>query len=622
LDAQRWDPIGTRLALLILGLLPLALFWPGLFGGQVLWGSDIEALGLPFGMATRRALAQGEWPHWLPELLGGLPSIAGTNTDFLYPTVLLQHLLGVPLRLAGSVDAALHVAVAGLGLFGLARSLGVSRTGALLGAVAFALSGSLLSILFAGHVNNMKAVALIPWAFWAVQGAGAAWSPWALAGLVLALQSLALGMQIAAYTVLGLAAFALWRAWAAGGSRADYGRALAGLGLCGAFAFLLAAPQLLPSLEYKAYSWREGFSYEQFTSWSFHPKEALAWVVPGYFGWREPSYHGAWDFSLSTEYLGLLPWLLAAAALVGAWRSEAWSARLRRPEGFFALLLLFAFLAGIGKHFPLHHLFYQLPLYNGFRAWTRFLVLLTLALCVLAALGWDRLFSEEPSRARRGALGFGALALLLALLALGTSRSAVMASAAGLAQKLGPSGPSQALQLAQASAYKAGVLALLLLAALVAWPNLRKLGRWLPLGLLALLAVDAGEVARRFVVFKPAGQVLAKPALLQQLPDPQGLEPYRLWDPQGVWAHNTAAAHGYESLQGYHGMQMAAPMKLQQALAQRQLDWLALGNARYVLLPAAQAVPAGWRDLGPRGGPAHLREPRRLAAGPPRGRCA
>lgn len=605
------EPVRGRLALLLLALLPLGLFWAGLAGGQVLWGGDAEALGLPFGMATRRALQAGAWPHWLPELMGGLPSLAGTNTDFLYPSVLLMHLAGLPLKAMPGLDAALHVGLAGLGLYGLARSLGASPAGSLLGGAAFALSGSQLSILFAGHANNVRAIALIPWAFWAAQAAWASgrWGPWGLAGLVLGLQNLALGMQISAYTGLGLAGFAAWSAWKDGGGRARWLRALGGLGLTAGLGFLLAAPQLLPSLEYKPHSWREGFGYEQFTSWSFHPKEALAWVVPGFFGWREPTYHGAWPFSLTTEYFGLLPWVLAAAALLpGAWRGQPRPAQAplgRRIEGFLLLLALFAFLSALGGHFPLHHLYYRLPVFNGFRSWTRFLALLTVALCVLAALGWDRLQRPDGqgAAARRGALAAAGLALLLALLALGLAPSSVARSSQALAQKLGPGGPSQALQLAQASAYKAGMLALLLLAAFTAWDRLRGGGRWLALGGLALLVADAGEVARRYVAFKPAAQVLPKPAGLERLPDPAGPEPYRLWDPQGAWPQNAAAAYGYEQWQGYHGMQMAAPLRLQQALQERQLDWLALGNVRYVVLARAQALPPDWKPVPGQAGP-------------------
>jgi hypothetical protein len=595
-----------RLAVGLLLGLPLVLFWPALFGGRMLWGPDIQTLQFAFASAARRALAQGELPHWIDGLLCGMPSIAGTNLLFWHPVELGLALLHVePWRVFG-IDSAIEVGAGGLGFYLLSRRLGLGRSSALLAALAFALSGTQISLLYPGHINNSKAVAMIPWAFWGVLcgWTETRWNGWAWAGVALALQILGLGLQVFAYTIIGLCAFAAWLPYSSiPGARADakpWRPALLGLLLCGAVAFALAAPQLLPSLEYKAYSWREGFSYEQFTSWSFHPKEALGWIVPGFYGWREPTYHGDWPFCLTTEYFGLLPWFLAFAALAAAWVKESWRARLRRPEGFFLGLAVFSFLAGIGKHFPLHLLFYHLPVYNGFRTWTRFLNLLTFAVCVLGAFGWEalvRLEGEALARALRGARLFAALAVAAAFFALEAATGSVQAAAAALTQKVGPGGATQALQLAQATAYKAGFQGLLLLSASTAFLSLRARPRLLLALALGLLAWDASVVPRRFLQFQDPAAILAKPAVLDLLPDPQGLDPYRIWDPQGAWVKNTATVFGYEATQGYHGVQMAAPIKLQTALAQRQIDWLNVTNTRYVVSAAPLGVPPGWTDL-------------------------
>lgn len=637
MNAQRPELISERLAIGLLLAVPLLLFWPSLAQGQMLWGPDIQTLQYAFASAARRALAVGELPHWHPEILGGMPAIAGSNLLFWHPVELLLAVLGVePWRVFG-LDSALQVAAGSLGFYYLVRRLGLSRDAALLSALAFSLSGTQISLLYPGHINNSKAVAMIPWVFW---GALKGWQDqkllgWALAGVALALQILGLGLQVFAYTIIALGAFALWlpfanplpspapsgmgegpstdAAFRAAGDREGVRPALRqaaiGLAVCGFIGFTLAAPQLLPSLEYKAYSWREGFSYEQFISWSFHPKEALGWIVPGFFGWREPTYHGDWQFCLTTEYFGLLPWFLALAALAAAWGSESWKERLRRPEAFFLLLAVFSFLAGIGKHFPLHQLFYRLPVYSGFRTWTRFLNILTFAVCVLMAFGWQALRdleAERLKRALRGAQAFGVLALAAALLSLANAQGSVLAAAGALTQKLGSGGPAQALQLAQGSAYKAGTLALLLLAASAAWAALRAKPKLLLALALLLLAVDGAEVPRRFLDFKDPRTTLARPAALDLLPDPQGLEPYRVWDPQSAWIQNTAVVFGYEATQGYHGVQMAAPMKLQQALAQRQIEWLALTNTRYIVSPQPLGVPAGWAELSQGQGPTRV----------------
>ena len=609
-----WD-LPTHWAVLVLLALPLTLFFPALLGGKMLWGADIQTLALPFNLAVRRALAQGQWPLWMPELLGGMPGVAATNLVFLYPTELALHLLRVPVAAGFGIDAAIHVGLAGLGLYGLARSLGASRAGALLGGMAFALSGSQVSILYAGHINNIKAIAAIPWVFWAAHSAwsGGRWSRWVLCGLALGLQVLAIGMQIYAYTILGLAGFVAWMAWRDGADgKARWGRAAAGLAVAGFFSALFSAPQLLPSLMYKPYSWREGFSYEAFTSWSFAPKEALGWLVPGFYGWREPTYHGDWPFCLSSEYFGVLAWALAAAALAGAWTTEAWRARLRRPEAFFLALALFSFLAGIGKYFPLNLVFYHLPVYNGFRSWTRFLTLLTAAFCVLAALGWDALFrAEGAERARKAARVWGGLAVAAALFAMAACTESVLQATGGLVQKLGQGGPAQALDLARGSAYKAGTLGVALVLLFGARHWLKAPSVLLLCLLLGIQAVDAGEVPWRYLEFRDPATLLQPPALCQDLPAFGQAGPYRVLDLPGVFQQNGLMIQGVEQMQGYHGVQMAAPMRLQQALQARQMDWIDLCGARYVVSQQPVGLPGG-RVLNPGQSPVLMENPHAL----------
>ena len=91
---------------MLLLALPVALFWPALVGGKMLWGADIQTLALPFNLSVRRGLMQGHWPWWMPEILGGMPGIAGTNLVFLHPLELALALLGAPVTSGFALDAA------------------------------------------------------------------------------------------------------------------------------------------------------------------------------------------------------------------------------------------------------------------------------------------------------------------------------------------------------------------------------------------------------------------------------------------------------------------------------------------------------------------------------------
>ena len=562
-----------RLALILSAAFLLAvsavIFAPALFGGKMLWGADIQTLEFPFKIAARRSLAMHEWPLWMPELLGGMPGIAASNLVFLYPSELIICLLGLPAHAGFGLDSALQVFLSGLGMLFLLRRLGLSPAACLLGALFYCLSGTQVSLLYAGHINNIKAYAMIPWAFWGAHKGFHEKSlfAWGLCGAALALQVLGIGMQIFAYTILGVAAYGLWMAWVEGGQA--WRRAALGYAVAIGFAALLSAPQLLPSLQYKPYSWREGFSYDSFISWSFHPKEALGWIVPGYYGWREPNYHGDWPFCLTTEYFGLLPWALAFAALATSLRARKGSVR------FLALLALGSFLIGIGKWTPIHLLFYHLPIYSGFRTWTRFLCLLTFAVSVMGALGWDALWQgERRVLALKGALAFCGLAVAASFFALATGTEA----------KVG------ALALASSSGVKALLLALLVAA--FCWGASRKLA--LGLGIAAALGLhlyDASEIEKRFVEFRDPSEFTSRPSFLSGLPAADQPEPWRLISLPGVWAQNASVIHGYEDLLGYHGVQMAGPMKIQKAMEKRQMDWLSMMNVRFLLSSTPLNLP-------------------------------
>jgi hypothetical protein len=562
-------------------LFAAALFAPALFQGQVLWGSDEVSLGLPLMSSAHRALAAGSLPLWCPELCCGLPNLASYNLNFLHPFWLARALMGLAPAQGFAWDGALELCLAAWGSWLFLRWLSASRRGALVGALAFALSGTQLSPLFAGHTNNVEAIALIPWGFWGLGRAlgrryddaegGRAWG-WALMGAVLALQVYAQGLQVAAYLAPALAGWALWRAasFPAPGLSRPRSLAWAGAGLALALllAGLLSAPQWLPTARYLPWSWRQDMDYATFTSWSFNPQDAITFLVPGFFGWAD-RYWGAWPFNLTSEYLGLLPWALALAALAAAWRSP------RHPARALAALAAAALLVGLGKNTPLHLLFYRLPVYHGFRSWVRALCLFNFSIAMAAGLGWDALARAASPWPRRAAMAWAGLALLAGALAW------LLAGQAGaLGAARGGDGLAQVIRDSALHALLAGALLMALL-----W-LIRARARWAGLVLLAaalaLLAWDLQPMHQRFLRFVQPEQLLQPPPMLAGLPDPQGLEPYRVFIQAGSGsAVNQAAALGFEELGGYHGMKLAGWTLLEQALAQRPLEFLRLGGARY-----------------------------------------
>jgi hypothetical protein len=128
------------------------------------------------------------------------------------------------------------------------------------------------------------------------------------------------------------------------------------------------------------------------SSWSLHPEEAMAMIIPefagnsagGSAGWAQRTYWGRNAFKDNHEYAGLVLLLLAAVSFAGGARSGL--------RWFFTGLGSLAFLFALGMHTPIWRLFYEfLPGISLFRAPSQVMFLFGFGTATLAALGVDRI---------------------------------------------------------------------------------------------------------------------------------------------------------------------------------------------------------------------------------------
>jgi hypothetical protein len=137
---------------------------------------------------------------------------------------------------------------------------------------------------------------------------------------------------------------------------------------------------------------------EEAMSWSMPPEEIITYVIPGFFGLSRQEggfntdaigayYWGRMVFTQTTDYLGILPWLLLPLALLFKRDRFIWLALAGIILG-----LLFSF----GKYTPFYWvLFNHFPGINNFRVPKMMLFIPLLALAFLAARGLDCLLDEE-----------------------------------------------------------------------------------------------------------------------------------------------------------------------------------------------------------------------------------
>ncbi len=403
--------------------------------------SDLILQNYQWKAFIKNALAARELPLWNPYLFAGAPFLAAGQHSALYPFSVIYYVL--PLERAFGWFAVSQLALAGLNMYLLARTLGTRRASATLAGVAFQLCG----FMIAGVVHPMivAAAAWIPAIIALTEktlrqdaglGGRPASLPWAVLGaLAIGCSILAGHVEITVYTAVVTALFALWRI--AQLSRQIGGKTLLQrvlwVLLMGAAGAALAAIQIGPLFELVTRNFRGAgrSTLEQVRGYAYPSRYILLWLLPNIFG--NPSQHsyfdlfsftraglpalqGSWwgyagkQYVESAVYVGLAPLMLALMALVHL-RAGAQRARML----FFVVFAIGCVLFMFGT--PAYALiYYGLPGVNQLHSPYRWNIPFTICLCVLAAFGFDRVLSARPgsrwvSYASTALITLGAIAL-------------------------------------------------------------------------------------------------------------------------------------------------------------------------------------------------------------------
>lgn len=289
--------------------------------------------------------------------------------------------------------------VAALGAYLYARRSGSSVAGAALTSLIW--QGSAFLIGQIGHTNILHTAALLPWLLWAIDGYGETGNR--KRGLVLAIlvavHVFAGHHQTLIYALVVATAYALvmWRARTVSdkalGARTAYLYSLIFI----AAGLVLAAVQLLPTLELLRESMRSDASYDFFTSFSLPPHFLWTFFAPYVVGggdgqlFRAP-YVGPAYYAEYVGYVGLATIALAIVAV--ALQRDARSK-------FYAVVALVGLILALGWYAPFgfYKLIYAVPLLNLFRVPARHLMEVEFALAVLAGRGLTAIIAA-PDRAK------------------------------------------------------------------------------------------------------------------------------------------------------------------------------------------------------------------------------
>lgn len=402
-------------------LLALLLFGRALGSKFLLYGTDTVAhdyimLSYGWGQLARERFV----PLWCPYLFSGFPFIGSFAFCPFYPSQICFAVL--PFNTAFTLQYVLALTVAGVTSTLLALRLGVSSRIAVLAGVLFCVAGHFLTLIHAGHLQKMLAIAWAPLVLAGALDWGAKRSQgrhgFVLCGVGLAMQLLASHTQIAYATAwaalfLGAVSVAISkrednRSWLAFGRHVVASLVLA---------VVLSAAQLFPGVETSAISNRAaGVPYDEAVETSYPPIELWEYVIPRVFGAnngqpQEP-YFGFWGERIVSDYIG---WLAVLFSLIGLVYGRS---KMRWGLGIVAAVALWI---GLGKYAGLYKfLYHTFPGMAKFRSPGTFMFLTTLGLVQLSALGLDRLVgaacdaAADRRRVWRFSATLGVFAIMLA----------------------------------------------------------------------------------------------------------------------------------------------------------------------------------------------------------------
>jgi hypothetical protein len=380
-------------AALVYAIATMTLAYPAL-GGAFLVNvrSDQYKIGYAFREYAAAWLRAGHgFPQWNPYLFGGLPYVAAMHGDIFYPTFLLRMIL--PTDAAMTWEFPIHIFLAGLFTYGFLRAWRFSFMSALIGGLAYMLSGQISSLASPGHDGKLFVSALLPLALWMLTRGlrdGRSWS-WGVLALTVGLAVLSPHPQLLQYMLLCSGAFALYLAFGdysgSGALPRDVALKRLGLALVAVIiGALIGAVQFYPVMEYTPFSPRAGGrGYDYAMTFSMPIEELINTYLPQFSGILD-HYWGRNGIHFHSEYIGA-----AVLVLFGACFGATARKSFRR---FWLITGAVTLVWALGGYTPFYHIVYAIvPGTHYFRAPSTIFYLVAFSIATLSAIGVERMLA-------------------------------------------------------------------------------------------------------------------------------------------------------------------------------------------------------------------------------------
>jgi len=421
-----WQSISLAIVCII--ILTLFVLSDLVFKGLTPAGGDVISSEGKVQLIEEYAKQTGKEALWNPAIFSGMPVYHRYGPRAWSLDTFINYFFE-----GKSGQVIVYYIIGALGMFILLYSLKFSVLISLFGAICFLLVPHYNSLWLAGHFSKFRSIMFIPWVVAAFmylvnkQHVLAA----LLFTLAISLQVRTQHYQIIFYTWVLIFVIGTFPAIKMA-LKKEFSKLIKFVGLILASIILTILTVYQPLFvmnEYTPYSTRggnpvtldgsddsaekaEGVSFKYATDWSLSPKEMICFLIPRYFGGTSheyyqgndapelkgrtiPGYWGDMPFTGSTDYIGIVVFILMILGIIGNWKNTFIRS--------LTLFTVFGILLAFGKHLSFFYkiFFYNLPYFSKFRVPTMMMMAIFFVFVLLAMYGLNYLIVSSKQKDRR-----------------------------------------------------------------------------------------------------------------------------------------------------------------------------------------------------------------------------
>ncbi len=376
----------------IILLFLIIIFFPLIFSGKTLFYRDISMQDFPLMGFVINSLKNFEFPLWNPYLFCGFPQMASLQPPLFYPLTIIYYFF--PFSIAMGIFLVIHYFIAGLGIYLIERYWQQSKISSLIGGIVFSLN----SYLFEWNSLQFMLIAItwLPFIFLFTEKLldKLGYRNFFYLLVFLALQVLTGRLDFLYFSFLICLFQFSYRLIQrrVSSTNTPYLRNLIFIFLAFAFALMLAAIQVLPSIEF-IHSTKRGSGIELNVAmmFSINPWHLFMLLFNNLYGDNyldrgiSPLAAGDFSFFLYNLYIGFPAFLLA---IYSFFQKE-------EKTKFLLFIAVFFLLLALGKYTPLYQFLYNyFPGINLVRYPVKFFVFTIFSLSLLAGMGTDLILKK------------------------------------------------------------------------------------------------------------------------------------------------------------------------------------------------------------------------------------